>query len=121
MTRSLAAVTLLGLALAPSGLVAQEAARPRPTRPAPVFPVEAHIVWIDVVAADSRDRPVTDLGPEDFEVVEAASGAHRLFSPQLARPTARSSSDRRHHLTARRSGADVEHTLSKAVAGDRAC
>jgi len=126
MTRSLAAVTLLGLALAPSGLVAQEAARPRPTRPAPVFPVEAHIVWIDVVAADSRDRPVADLGPEDFEVVEG--GERRpivLFKAPELGPANRAvvfliddiTSTAREIERAR----DVaRHMLSKAVAGDRA-
>jgi VWFA-related protein len=67
------AARLLGLlCLVSGGLAAQEPDRPRPSKRAPVFPVEAHIVWIDVVAADSGDRPVADLAVEDFEVVEGS-------------------------------------------------
>jgi len=71
MNKPFAAARFLGLlSLVSSGLVAQELDRPRPSHPAPVFPVDASIVWIDVVAVDSKDRPFANLNREDFEVVE---------------------------------------------------
>jgi VWFA-related protein len=125
MRRASAGFTLLGLALAPFALVAQDAGRPRAPQPAPVFPAEAHIVWIDVVAADSRDRPVTDLGPEDFEVLEG--GARRpivLFKAPDRGPASRAIVFLIDDITstARQIGRArdaVRRTLSKAAAGDR--
>ena len=125
MTRSCAVVSLMGLAFTASGLVAQEPGRSRPPQAAPVFPVEAHIVWIDVVAADSRDRPVADLVPEDFEVLEG--GARRpivLFKPPELGPANRAvafliddiSSTAQQVARARDV---VKRTLSKTAAGDR--
>lgn len=70
MSKPFAAAVLGLLSLVASGLVAQELDRSRPAAPAPVFPVDANIVWIDVVAVDSKDRPFANLGPEDFDVVE---------------------------------------------------
>ena len=124
MTRPPAVVTLLGLALAASGLVAQEAGRARP-QAAPVFPVEAHIVWIDVVAADSRDRPVKGLVPEDFEVLEG--GARRpivLFKAPELGPANRAVAFLIDDITPTpqqiaRARDVVRRTLSKTVAGDR--
>jgi VWFA-related protein len=125
MRRSLAVLSVLGLAVAASGVVAQDAGRSRPPQAAPVFPVEAHIVWIDVVAADSRDRPVADLGPEDFEVVEG--GARRpivLFKPPDLGPANRAVVFLVDDITstpqqiARAQGV-VKRTLSRAGAGDR--
>lgn len=123
MTRSLASATLLALAQAPAGLGAQEA--PRSRQPAPVFPVEAHIVWIDVVAADARDRPVTGLGPEDFEVLE---GAERrpivLFKAPGLGPANRAIAFLIDDISSTsqqigRARDVVKRTLSKAAAGDR--
>lgn len=115
----------VALALASAGLLAQEAGREAPARPAPVFPVEAHIVWIDVVAADSRDRPVRDLVPEDFEVTER--GERRpivLFKAPEPGPQSRAVVFLIDDITstARQIGRArdaVARTLSKAVAGDR--
>ena len=128
MTRlhATASLLLLGLlAAAPSGLVAQERDRLQPAHPAPVFPAQAHIVWIDVVAADSGDRPVTDLDVADFEVVE--EGERRpivLFKAPDPRPASRAvvfliddiSASARQLRQARDA---VKRVLSKAVAGDR--
>lgn len=120
------AIRLLGLlSLVSSGLLAQELDRPRPSKPAPVFPVEAHIVWIDVVAADSRDRPVADLGVEDFEVAE---GDERrpivLFKAPDLGPARRAIVFLIDDLTAtsrqiERARDAVKRMLSKAGAGDR--
>jgi VWFA-related protein len=126
MTRSLAAaVTVLGLAVSAGAVVAQDAGRSRPPQAAPVFPVEAHIVYIDVVAADSRDRPVADLGPEDFEVVEG--GVRRsivLFKPPELGPANRAVVFLVDDITSTaqqvgRARDVVKRMLSKAVAGDR--
>lgn len=46
---------------------------PRPKSPdsgVPEIGVEAELVELDVVVTDGKDHPLTDLGPEDFEVVE---------------------------------------------------
>jgi len=126
MIRSLAAARLLALlSLAPSGLLAQQPAPARPPHPAPVFPVEAHIVWIDVVAADSGDRPVADLGLEDFEVVER--GERRpivLFKAPERGPASRAVVFLIDDITAtarelQRARDAVRRLLSKAAAGDR--
>ena len=126
MIRSLAAARLLALlSLAPGGLRAQEPDRPRPANPAPVFPVEAHIVWIDVVAADSGDRPVADLALEDFEVVEA--GERRpivLFKATERGPVNRAVVFLIDDITAtgrqiQRARDTVRRLLSKAAPGDR--
>jgi VWFA-related protein len=122
MTRSLDAAALLVLALAPAGLVGQQAARPQV---APVFPVEAHIVWIDVVAADSQDRPVTGLGPEDFEILEGALRRPIVMfkAPDLA-PAPRAIAFLIDDISSTgqqigRARDVVKRTLSKAAAGDR--
>jgi len=39
-------------------------------RGVPEIGVEAELVELDVVVTDGKDRPLTDLGPEDFEVLE---------------------------------------------------
>ena len=39
-------------------------------RGVPVIGVESELVELDVVVTDGKDRPVTDLGPEGFEVLE---------------------------------------------------
>jgi VWFA-related protein len=124
MTRRPAVPALLGLALAANGL-AQEAGRSRPPQAAPVFPVEAHIVYIDVVAADARDRPVADLVAEDFEVLEG--GARRpivLFKPPDLGPARRTVVFLIDDITQTaqqigRARETVKRTLSKAAAGDR--
>ncbi len=127
MKRSLAAARLAGLLwLVSSGLVAQQPDRAQPSKAAPVFPVEAHIVWIDVVAADSAGRPVADLALEDFEVVEG--GERRpivLFrAPADGAPASRAVAFLIDDITAtaeqvRRARDAVSHTLTKAAAGDR--
>jgi hypothetical protein len=46
---------------------------PRPTRAdrgVPETGVQTELVELDVVVTDGKDRPVTDLGPEGFEVLE---------------------------------------------------
>jgi VWFA-related protein len=126
MKCSLAAARLAGLLwLVSSGLVAQQADRPQPSKAAPVFPVEAHIVWIDVVAADSAGRPVADLALEDFEVVEG--GERRpivLFrAPADGAPANRAVAFLIDDITAtaqqvQRARDAVRHTL-EAAAGDR--
>ncbi len=128
MTRPLVGAPLLVLSLAASGVLAQQPDRPRPPHPAPVFPVEAHIVWIDVVAADSSDRPVANLGQEDFEVVEGSerrpivlfkapnldAGAANRAVVLLIDDVAASARQ------IQRAKDAVRRTLSKAGAGDRA-
>src|SRR5262245_55329285 len=32
--------------------------------------VEAELVQLDIVVTDANDQPVTDLGPDDFELLE---------------------------------------------------
>jgi VWFA-related protein len=116
---------LLGLALAPCGLVAQEPDRSRPSRPAPVFPTEAHIVWIDLVAADPGGRPVADLDVADFEVLE--EGERRpivLFKAPDPRPASRALVFLIDDITTstrqvRQARDAVKRVLSKAAAGDR--
>ncbi len=65
--------------LAPSLLSAlltagtQATPRPRPEnadRQVPRLGVAAELVELDVIVTDGKDRPITDLGPEDFEVLE---------------------------------------------------
>jgi VWFA-related protein len=87
--------------------------------------VEAHIVWIDVVAADSGDRPVADLGLEDFEVVEG--GERRpivLFKAPELGPVNRAVVFLIDDITTtarqiQRARDAVRRLLSKAAAGDR--
>ncbi len=127
MNKPFAAATLLGLlSLVSSGLVAQERDRPRPSDPAPVFPVDAHIVWIDVVAVDSKDRPVANLGREDFEVVEGGERRPILLfrAPDLDVETSRAVVFLIDDVLARaqqiqRARDAVGRMLSRAVAGDR--
>lgn len=69
MTR-LAGLAVAALALASGPLLARQAEPRRPTAAAASFPERASIVWIDVNAVDSGQRPITSLGRDDFEVTE---------------------------------------------------
>jgi VWFA-related protein len=112
------------LPLLAGGLLAQEPDHPRPAEPAAVFPADANIVWIDVAAVDSEDRPVATLGREDFEVVE---GGKRLPILLFRAPEPESGTRvvvlvedilaRAPHIEHAR--AAVRHLASGAVAGDR--
>jgi VWFA-related protein len=137
------AAPVLGLlSLVSSGLAAQELDRSRPAALAPAFPVNANIVWIDVVAVDSKDRPFANLGPEDFDVVEGGERRPILLfrAPDLDEetPGAREQPERSDGLgparravvflvedvlvraqQIQRARDAVRRTLSRAAAGDR--
>jgi len=53
---------------------AQTTATPPPgaqaSREVPRIAVESELVELDVVVTDGKDRPIADLGPEDFDVLE---------------------------------------------------
>lgn len=87
MSARAAAPTLAGgLALVAASAFAQQ-----PPEAGAVFPVAASIVWLDAVAVDGSERPVSTLGPEDFEVLDR--GERRpilLFRPPDAEATGRS-------------------------------
>ena len=55
--------------VAPALLSALLAAGP-PERPVPQIGVSAELVELDVIVTDGKDHPLTDLRPEDFEVLE---------------------------------------------------
>ena len=42
----------------------------KPGPPVPRIAAESELVELDVVVTDAKDRPVTDLGPESFELLE---------------------------------------------------
>ena len=66
------APVLLSAVLA-AGAQAPPSPAPRaepPDRPVPRIGVSAELVELDVIVTDGKDHPLTDLGPEDFEVLE---------------------------------------------------
>jgi VWFA-related protein len=51
-------------------LVAAFAQTPQPTAPDTVIRINVNLVQVDAVVTDSSGKPVTDLKPEDFEVLQ---------------------------------------------------
>lgn len=124
LPRAVVSVLLASALAVPAGHAQQPAASPA-SGSAPVFPVQAHIVWIDVVAADSRGRPRPDLGAEDFEVFE---GGHRRPIVLFRAPDAGAASRALVFLVddiafrapqLARARDVVRRVLSKAASGDR--
>jgi hypothetical protein len=66
---------VLTLALLAALLAAAQTAATPPmgaqaSREVPRIAVESELVELDVVVTDGKDRPIADLGPEDFDVLE---------------------------------------------------
>lgn len=52
------------------GLMAAFAQTPQPTAPDTVIRINVNLVQVDAVVTDSSGKPITDLKPEDFEVLQ---------------------------------------------------